>query len=219
MVTIARITEKLLEQKPFIQEALGRGIINNSALAEQLIPDIEKELKQKVKFSAVNMAVHRLSEKLEKKHFEHAKINQQSDITIRSGLIAVTVFKTADIQKHVRAAYDIVDLKQGDFLTITQGINEIMIITNSRHEKKLFSIIPKNEIKKTIHGLTSITINLPLKAVQTIGLFYIVTRAMAWENINIVDIVSTLTEMTIIIDEDDTARAFNTLKGMIKNDV
>ena len=39
-----------LEDKPFIQEALARGIVNHAALAESLIPGIERELKKEVKF-------------------------------------------------------------------------------------------------------------------------------------------------------------------------
>ena len=38
MVTVAHLVEKIVEQKPFVQEALSRGIINNAALAEELIP-------------------------------------------------------------------------------------------------------------------------------------------------------------------------------------
>ncbi len=49
MVTIARIVEKHIEERPFVQEALSRGIINNAALAEELIPIVEKELKKKMK--------------------------------------------------------------------------------------------------------------------------------------------------------------------------
>ena len=40
------------------------------------------------------------------------------------------------------------------------------------------------------------------------------TRAFNWENINIVDIVSTFTGMTFIVKEDDTAKAFNILKKL-----
>ena len=58
--------------------------------------------------------------------------------------------------------------------------------------------------------------NIPIEAIETVGLFYIVTRALNWENINIVDIVSTLTEMTFIINESDTPKAFNALKRLIE---
>ena len=75
MVTIAHLIEKVIEEKPFLQEALSRGIINNAALAEELKPLIEKEMKKKVKFSAVNMAIRRLSEKLKGTFIQKAKFD------------------------------------------------------------------------------------------------------------------------------------------------
>jgi aspartokinase len=217
MVTVSHLVEKIIEQKPFIQEALGRGIINNAALAEELRPEIEKELRKKVKFSAINMAVRRLGEKLEKTFIAKIKFGKESDVTVKSDLIEITIFKTEDSQKYTRKLYDIVDFKKGDFLTITQGLHEVMIITNARHKKSMLKLFPKKIVKKTITSLSSLTINIPPESVETRGLFFLVTRALNWENINIVDIVSTFTEMTFILDEKDTARGFTALKEMIKS--
>lgn len=219
MVTVSHLVEKVIEQKPFIQEALSNGIINNAALADQMLPEIEKELKKKVKFSAVNMAIRRLSEKLEQSFISKAKFDKNSDITLKSNLIEITVYKMEDSQEYIKELYFLVDIKGGDFLTITQGLHELMIITNERYEKKILEMFPNKLIKKSIKNLSSITINIPEESIETVGLFYIVTRALNWENINIVDIVSTFTEMTFIIKEEDTARSFNVLKELIKENV
>jgi aspartokinase len=219
MVTVSHLVEKIIEQKPFIQEALSNGIINNAALADQMLPEIEKELKKKVKFSAVNMAIRRLSEKLEQSFIVKAKFDKNSDITLKSNLIEITVYKMEDSQEYIKELYSLVDIKGGDFLTITQGLHELMIITNEKYEQKILEMFPNKLIKKSIKNLSSITINIPEESIETIGLFYIVTRALNWENINIVDIVSTFTEMTFIIKEEDTARSFNVLKELIKENV
>ena len=42
-----------------------------------------------------------------------------------------------------------------------------------------------------------------------------VTKALNWENINIIEIVSTLREMTFIIEEDKMPIAFSTIKKLI----
>mgnify|MGYP002067770097 CR=1 FL=1 len=215
MVTIAHLVENSIRQRPFLQEALSRGIVNNAALAEELIPQIEKELGKPVKFSAVNLAIRRLNEKLGQTFIRKAKFDKDSDIMIRSDLVEITVYKE-DVQEFLKKVYDVVDLRKGDFLTITQGLNEVMIITNKKNEHKITELFPKKLIKKLFRNLSSLTINIPPEAVGTIGLFYIVTRALNWENINITDIVSTFTEMTYIVDEKDTARAFNVLKKLIE---
>ncbi len=215
MVTVAHLVEKIIEQRPFLQEALSKGIVNNAALAEQLRPQLEKELKKKIKFSAVNMAVRRLSEKLGHTFISKAKFDKDCDLSVKSDLIEITVYKMENVQKYVSKLYEVVDFRKGDFLTITQGLHEMMIITNKKHERKIRRIFPQRFVKKTIRKLSSLMINIPETAVETVGLFYIVSRALNWKNINIVDIVSTYTEMTFIVKEDDTARAFDVLKKLI----
>ncbi|MBS3147267.1 hypothetical protein J4219_00110 [Candidatus Woesearchaeota archaeon] len=215
MVTIAHHVRKIIERKPFLQEALSRGIVNNAALAEQLIPELEKELRKKVKFSAVNMAIRRLAEELEKT-FTTKTTFGKSDVTVKSNLIEIVLYKTQDVQERIKKLYEFIDLRKGDFLTITQGLHELMIITNEKHEKKTLDTFPKTIVKKVIRTLSSATIQLPEESINTIGLFYLATRALNWENINIIDIVSTFTEMTFIIKEEDAPRAFETLRELIK---
>ena len=216
MPTVAHIVKSIIAKKPFIQEALSRGILNNAALAEELTPIIEKELGKKVKFSAVNMAIRRLGEKLEKTFVIRPKFNKKSDLTIKSDLVAITLYKNDKTENNIKNIYNIISLKEGDLLTITQGLQEIMVLTNRKHRKEMLKLFPKSSVKKVIKSLSSVTIKIPIESIRTIGLFYSVTRALTWDNINIVDIVSTLTEMTFIVDENDTARTFEILKRLIK---
>jgi aspartokinase len=216
MVTIAHIVEKRISEMPFIEEALARGIINNAALAEEMTPEIERELKKKVKFSAVNMAIRRLAEKLSKSFVNKVKFDSSSNISLRSGLIAFSLHKGTQIQDSLKKIYDIIDINSGDFLTITQGLNEIFIITNKKYENKILEIIPQRYYKGSYKELASITIHIPQSSVEVPGLFYLATRELLWENINILDIISTVTEMTFIVKENDTSKAFEALNRMLK---
>jgi len=216
MVTVAHIVERIVRERPFLQEALSRGIVNHAALANEILPEIERELRKPVTFSAVNMAVRRLSERLERSFVQRVRFDASTDITIRSDIVEICVFKSDDVQARIKNLYDLVDFKKGDFLTVTQGINEMLVLTNRVHEAKVRKLLPLRVIKKVIKGLSSVTIRIPLESIETVGLFYLLSRALAWENINIIEIVSTMTEMTLIIREEDTSRAFTCLKRLIE---
>jgi len=219
MVTIAHIVEKRIEERPFIQEALARGIINNAALAEEMIPDIEKEMKGQVKFSAVNMAIRRLSEKLSKSFINKTQFDKSSNITVRSGLVAFNIYKGTDVQTYLKKIYDMININSGDFLTITQGLNEVFVISNKKYENKILELIPKKYMKISYKDLASLTIHIPESSVEIPGLFYLATRALLWENINIMDIISTVTEMTFIVKERETTKAFDALNDLIKKHI
>lgn len=217
MVTIAHIVENIVGQKPFLEESLARGIINYAALAEILNPEIEKELKKKIKYSAVMMALRRLAEKLENKTIKNLQIRfKETDLTIKSDLFEITVLKSATVISNLRKLYDLVDFSKGDFLTVTSGIYEVTIISNKKHRSKIQKILESEKVSKTIDHLSSITLKIPFEAVETVGFFYLVTKTLNWENINIVEIVSTLTELTFILKEDDVGRAFTALKKLIE---
>ena len=64
MVTISHIVENIIKRRPLLQEAILNNIVSYAALAEQLSPEIEKELNKKINHSAVVMAVRRNSEKI-----------------------------------------------------------------------------------------------------------------------------------------------------------
>lgn len=215
MVTVSFLVEKIIEQKPFLQEALSKNIVNHAALAEMLIPELQSSLKKEVKFSAVNMAIRRLSEKLETTFTPKVMFNEHSHITIRSNLIEITFFKTDSIQKKIQSIYSLIDYKKGDFLTVTQGLNEVMIITDKKFKSAITKKFSKKEIKVIIEDLCSVTINIPDTAIETVGVFYKITRALNWENINIIEVISTLTELSVVLRKDDTAKAFSVLERLI----
>lgn len=216
MATIAHIVKDIIGKKPFIEEALSRGLINYGALAEVIKEEVETELKKEVKEAAIVMALRRYAEKIEGKEAKRAKFGEESDIMMRSGLIEVTVVKSPDSGELIRKLYDFVDVKKGDFISIVQGINEISVITNKKHEKNFLENLKKSEIKAVSKNLSSLTIKLPKGSTEMIGIFYMITKELSWENISIIEVISTWGEMTCIVRTEDAPHAFKVLDRLIK---
>jgi aspartokinase len=217
MTSIARVVEHIVSKRPFLEEALVKGIINYAALAENLKPEIEQELNKEVKYSAIMMALRRFSEGMKGSFMAKSVVKlSESDITIKSDLFEITFAKSKDIVSLVKRIYDVSDSTKGDFLTVTQGLYEVTVIASKRHQKEIKKVLESEDIIKTIEHLSSLTVRIPTSAVETIGLFYTVTKALNWANISIAEIVSTLTELTFILKEQDMPLAFNTIKKLIE---
>src|SRR3990167_3017746 len=77
MVTVSHIVKKVVSEQPFVEEALGRGIISVANLAEYILPKIEKELGKKANHAAVVMALRRYSDEIG----EHRKGMKKFDFT------------------------------------------------------------------------------------------------------------------------------------------
>jgi len=217
MATVSFWVGKIIEKQPFVVDSLAKGLINHAALAESMIPELEEKLKKKVKFSAVNMAIRRFAEKLEKNYKPKIRFKKNTDITLKSNLIALAIKNQKGVSSNIKELYNKIHMDAGDFLTTTQSLHEIMVIINSIHEKDIEKIFSKKDIVRKITNLSGVTINLPPESTETPGLYYTIIQALFWNNINIIDIVSTFNELTIIIKDEDATETFDVLRKLVKN--
>ena len=67
------MVKKLVSENTFLLEAISKDLISYGNLAEQLKPEIEKELGKKVKEAAIVMALRRYAEELH--GFDNIKIH------------------------------------------------------------------------------------------------------------------------------------------------
>ncbi len=217
MVTVANVVSHIIQRRPFLEEALVSEIINYAYLADMLKPEIEREMRREVNRYAIIMAIRRFTESLKESFVGHAALDlSEADVTITSGIFEITAVKDPETMKVVSRLYGLVDFGKGDFLTITQGLYEITILSNVRYKDKMLDLFDKKEVKKVSTGLSSLTVRIPEKIAEEVGLLYTLTKALSWENINIFEVVSTLSEEIFIISEDDTAPAFDSIKRLMK---
>ena len=218
MVTIAKIVEKKVANRPFLQEALSRGILNYGAVAEEFHTGIERELGSKVKHSAIVMALRRLEEKIVAKYTGDFGLSSESDIVIHSQLFVITFTRNPKNVLALQSFYPMIDFASGDFFTATTGIHEITIIANEKYEKSFMKSIEASDIIEFKTGLAAITMRMPWDTTNQIGLFYSMTRALAWKNISIVRVASTFTDDTFVVMDQDVGRAYYVLKELIKKE-
>ena len=57
MKTITTCVHDIIRHQPFLDDAIARDIVNFSGLAEDLRPEIEKEMRKPVKVGSIIMAV------------------------------------------------------------------------------------------------------------------------------------------------------------------
>ena len=212
MTLIAPIVENIIRRRPILYEAIARGVINYSALAALLLPEVEKTAGNKVKHATVMMALRRLREKRGRIIMKDIPLNTTSSIIIQEDLVEITVEKNRATMGVAKSLFE----KAGrDFLTVTQGVYEVMYIIKQHHKKEFINLFKKEDIIMVIDHLSSVTITLPLEMLNTPGFFSFITQEMTWENINIIEVVSTLKELTFIVRSDDASRVFATIKRMM----
>lgn len=216
MITVSEVVETIIKRKPFIEGALSEGLINLSSLGRQIKPEVEARLKKEVKEGAIVMALKRLAPLLDIQMNIKIKnaLSQFGDIIVRSNL-AVYSFKNSDslIQKQSKLLKHI-SMRKEIFHTISKGVFETTIVISDMMDSELMDIFQHEELISKTEKLSSITIKLPKENIKISGLYYFIFKKIAWEGINILEVISTTNEFTIILGDDDVDLAFSVLKNM-----
>jgi hypothetical protein len=97
------------------------------------------------------------------------------------------------------------------FYSVSQGIYESTIIISSLLEEFFEEHFQKETILHKKSGLSSITMLLPEENTQVTGFYYFILKKLAWENINIVEVISTTNEFTLLFHNSDIDKAFSIL--------
>ena len=216
MKTIASCVEDILITQPYLEEALSRGIINYSALAEELQKPIGDVLKKPVKSGAIMMALRRYNSPLVPGHSLKMKkiIDNLGDITVRSNLTDFTVKNSHTLINNHAKILDRVKGQSKLFYTFTRGIHESNIIISSSLKPFIMECFKNETFIAVQDGLSAISINLPEENSKIAGLYYHFFKRLAWEGIILYEVVSTTNEFTILVEEDFVDKAFSAIKRL-----
>lgn len=213
MVTVSHVAQKLVRDRVFVLEAMSRGIVSFGSLAEQLKPDIEKELGKKVKHHAIVMALRRYAETLKEKG--KVAFDYTSEIILKTDICDIAVRRSPTLLDKLKQLYDIVDFETGDILNAVHGRYEVSIVTNERYRERALKFLKGENILNVETGLVSLTLTFSKDFLYTPGVIFNIVRNLAWDNINILEIVSTNTELTFILNKEDAVRGYEVLERVV----
>ena len=206
MLTIPNAVEEVIKKKPFLEGALVEGLINLSALARQLKPEIEKKVGKEVNDSAVVPRLELMSAMKFKKVVENI-----GDIIVRSNLADYAFLNSPTLYEKQAILLDRVRSMKDVFCTFSQGIYETTLVVSSSMIPLVDEIFAQEQnIAKTTE-LSSITVKLPAENAICPGVYYYIFKELAWDNINIAEVISTTNEFTVVISDADIHRAFTIL--------
>lgn len=213
MFTIPAAVEETIKKKPFLEGALVDGLINLSSLARHLKPEVEKKVGKPVNDSAVIMALNRLVPRLEltsKMKFRKV-LENIGDIIVKSNLADLTYANSPTLhQKQALLLERLAPMKEV-FCTLSQGIYETTLVVSSSVVPLVEEIFEHEQSLSRTFNLSSITVKLPAENSIYPGVYYYIFKELAWDNINITEVVSTTNEFTVIVSDHDIQRAFTIL--------
>ncbi|MTV52025.1 hypothetical protein [Pseudoduganella buxea] len=216
MLSIATKVERIVMDSPFLSEGLRRGLINLSELARQLQPQLESDLWKPVGQAAVVMALRRVSERLPDHAASDIVLAQKTgQLTARTDLVELTYRQSECTDECHRQLLAQAGRRRDLFLTVTRGVNEVMVICSRLLIPLVEEVFAGERQLARLENLNAVTLQLTAESHRTPGIYHAILKKLAWDKINLVNLISTHSELTLIIDKDQTGAAFAVLSKLV----
>ncbi len=219
MASVAAAVKTIINRSPFISEMLIQDVISFSNLAKSIQPKVEALYGESVNTAAVVMAIRRYAEELKEAEKGAVKGRIDYEIQMKTNIYDVNFSRDDSFIPRLSELYDIVRPDQGDFLNITLGSHEITLAVSENHRDTVDELTKGQRIVHRYSDLVALTIVFHGDFLQTPGILYLAVRKLAWENINIIEIVSTMNVLTFVIRREDSHKAYEALEAFLDEEL
>lgn len=210
MIKISEIVSETIQRDEIALEAFRMGILNLSAYANKIQASVSEKAYKPVSKSAIVTALSRMKEGVDKIPPLRPVVKIE-DMSIKSPLVELSFEKTAKAVQ-LASKLDSKSLLKDSFYTIIYGVGEISLICSENLERKIlkhFNIEPKGRYRNLVAVTTRF---IEQDYIEIPNMIYALVSALASKRINIIEIVSTFTEISFIVRKDDMGDTIEVLK-------
>ena len=213
MISITDYIQNNIFKNSLILELLNANLLNTTQYAKLIQPQIEKSLHKDITLISIVTALSRIKKK---KILTSTSIFKIDDIQILYPISDLVFTIKYNPTVNISTLYKSLAGKPNHFLNLTVGNSELNIFINTKYKEivtNIFAgnsgahILPAKELERLIYernNLCSINLKFDSKFIDTPGTTYQLLRVLAWNNINLVEVVSTFSEVTLFVDRKDS---------------
>lgn len=214
MITIAQAVEEVFGHDDVALAAARNGWLNFSSYARSIRTQVEAAGLKDVQEGSIVTALSRCAGRLLERHeVDLAGVIQS--LAIHANLEGLTYERSERVSQKIREIYPQLPVASKAFLTVTQGINEITIVAGSAAAETFRAYLHGSHKVYDKPNLVGITVKFTLRDLETPNVIFALTRRLAFRNINIIEVVSTATELTYVVEKKDLAVALEQLQKNI----
>jgi len=208
-MSITRLTQRYISERPSVRDCLKRGLINYSALTREICKEVGMS-----RFDAVLIACRRYYQRLKDKESLETKVRallKTTKMRTRNRIVVAIVEKPRDFER-LHRLQKVVRQERGDF-NLIEGDQAVVVITNTEYVEEIRDAF-KGRIKKLTTDLVQISMTFDERLETTPGVVSFIYGLLAEHGINVVEEMSCWTELMLVVAEEDAARSIRLLNAI-----
>lgn len=216
MLPISHTIELIIRRTPFLEDGLASGLLNLSAIARKIRPEIEQKHLRTVTDAAIIMALTRIADQLKTKDRKSHIPLTLKDITVETNLTEYVFKHSPTMVQFHRKLVELIENKE-ECMNYSQGLFETTALVSANLEAEVERLAATEKMIKKISQICAVTLRMNQDTVTMPGVYYRILKALAWENINLLEVISVYSELTLLFEEKDIDRAFSVVKGLARS--
>ena len=213
MIKIADAVREIVDNDPALKIGLAQRLMNLSQVARHIHATVEARSHKGVQVSAITMALSRLRTELTAIQTKH-DLRLADRITVQRGLVVLTFPNTVRVNTGLlKFQQDIRGERR--YLTITEGIREITLITEGRMLDGVEEAVGEG-LATVTRGIASLSVSLTDENLEAPGVLYRLLQPLALQGVNLAEVASTTTEFHLYLAEGDVMLAVDSLYGAFR---
>lgn len=210
MITVTDSVRQIVHKSPFIQEVLRNDWLNLSQYAASIQKEIEAKTWKKVQLGSIITALGRI--RLEIKTIFEIKVSI-NDLSLKLPITEINFAKNADHSNKISQLYQKLADRENTFLNIISGSGETGIFVNSRYQNEVLQAFEPQKPNLFLENLAAISIKFDPQYLDNIGSVYQILKMLVWQKVNLLEVISTFTELTLIVDRKKAQLVFDILEN------
>lgn len=215
MLKITNAVEQIIREDDIAFFTLQSGTLNCSAYAKRIKNKVEELCKKPViNTTAIIMALTRLGSAIKKEHITLPEIGLL-DLEIKKNLCEIVFPKNPEIIVAAQKLFLENSNQQNLYFTMNIGQNEFSILVSKQLLEKT-KTITKTKPLVVLENLACLTFHTDIVHMHTANVFYSLLRKFATKELNIIEILTTYTEISLIIEDKNLPTFHQMLYRLMK---
>lgn len=220
-LSVAGCVKEIVNKSPFISEMMRLDLISFSNLARFIHEEVESMYGKSVNEASIIMAARRYAKELSEVEAPQKKESSGIgfEISMKTNIYDVNLRRSDESAARLVSLYGLVKPSQGDFLNVSIGSHEISLSVSDKYRSAVDEIVNEEDVIHRFTDLVALTILFKGDFLQTPGILYLAARKLAWEGVNIIEVISTMNVLTFVVRKDESSRAYEALNAFLSDEL
>lgn len=215
MIKVSDVVREIVFASEPELTVLSRGALNLSAYAKRIKRRVEQRARKPVRLGTIVVALSRLSSEIDREDPLIPKV-ELDGIAVKSNLVEIAFAKTTENKARAHNLYTNKEFAQADFLTITYGASEISIFAPTTLTQAIVKNFKPDKPKILLGNLAALTVQFSTRYIETPNMYFALLRTIAVRRLNIVELISTFTELTFLVSQVDLNELFLLMNSLMR---